>query len=243
MSRAFTERLLMVTVDIPELKLQPKNVVLDAGCGTGRHLRELAKIPDLKIVGIDKNEKDLNDASRSLQETPNAATNNFYVMKADINMLPFADEAFDCIICSEVLEHIPQHHDALQELVRVLKPQGNLIISVPRYFPERICWLISPAYHKEEGGHIRIYKKNHLRKILTSHGIKCWKINYKHALHAPYWWLKCLVGLKNEAHWLVKYYKIFLEWDIMQKPFLTRMLEGLLNPLLGKSIVFYLRKG
>lgn len=236
----------MVTVDISGLKLKAQSVVLDAGCGTGRHLRELAKIPGLKIVGIDKNEKDLRDAGQSLKDVKEIfgyPNNNSSVMKADINKLPFADESFDCVICSEVLEHIPRHHDALQELVRVLKPQGDLIISVPRYFPERICWLISPAYHNEDGGHIRIYKKNHLQKMMASNGIKCWKINYKHALHAPYWWLKCLVGLKNEAHWLVKYYKRFLEWDIMQKPFLTRMLEGLLNPLLGKSIVFYLRKG
>jgi ubiquinone/menaquinone biosynthesis C-methylase UbiE len=232
----------MVTVDIPELKLKKQSVVLDAGCGTGRHLRELAKIPDLKIVGIDNNEKELNNAYLSLQEMPDAATNNFCVMKADINDLPFTDEAFDCVICSEVLEHIPQHRDALQEMVRVLKPQGNLIISVPRYYPERICWLISPEYHNEKGGHIRIYKKKYLRKMLASHGIKCWKINYKHALHAPYWWLKCIVGLKNENNKLVKYYKMFLEWDIMQKPFLTRMLEGLLNPVLGKSVIFYLKK-
>jgi ubiquinone/menaquinone biosynthesis C-methylase UbiE len=232
----------MVTVDIPELKLQPKGVVLDAGCGTGRHMRELAKIPDLKIIGIDKNDKDLNDANRSLQDMPDAATNNIQVIKADINKLPFTDEAFDCVICSEVLEHIPHHHDALHELVRVLKPQGNLIISVPRYYPERICWLISPEYHNEPGGHIRIYKKKQLRKMLASHGIKCWKTNYKHALHAPYWWLKCLVGLKNEENTAVKYYKRFLEWDIMQKPFLTKILEGLLNPVLGKSVIFYLKK-
>jgi ubiquinone/menaquinone biosynthesis C-methylase UbiE len=232
----------MVTVDIRELKLQPECVVLDAGCGTGRHMRALAKIPDLKIVGIDKNDKDLDDANRSLLEMPDAAAHNFSVMKADINKLPFADEAFDCVICSEVLEHIPHHHNALQELVRVLKPQGTLIISVPRYYPERICWMISSEYHNEPGGHIRIYKKKHLRKMLASHGIKCWKTDYKHALHAPYWWLKCLVGLKNEDNAVVKYYKRFLEWDIMQKPFLTRMLEGLLNPVLGKSVIFYLKK-
>jgi ubiquinone/menaquinone biosynthesis C-methylase UbiE len=233
----------MVTVDIPELKLKQQSVVLDAGCGTGRHMRELAKIPDLKIVGIDKNEKELNDAYLSLQAMPDAATNNFCVIKADINEMPFAGEVFDCIICSEVLEHIPRHREALQELLRVLKPQGTLIISVPRYYPERICWLISPAYHNEQGGHIRIYKKNYLQKMLAGHGVQCWKINYKHSLHVPYWWLKCLVGLKNEEHWLVKYYKKFLEWDIMQKPLLTRVLEELLNPLLGKSIVFYLKKG
>jgi len=51
------------------------------------------------------------------------------------------------------------------------------------------------------------------------------------------------VGLKNEDHPLVRSYRKFLEWDIMKKPRPVRMLEELLNPLMGKSIVYYLRKG
>jgi ubiquinone/menaquinone biosynthesis C-methylase UbiE len=141
------------------------------------------------------------------------------------------------------LEHIEQQDEALRELIRVLKPQGILVISVPRYYPERICWLISSEYHNKEGGHIRIYTKKNLRKMIAKYGIKCWKINYKHALHVPYWWLKCLVGLKNEKNILVQYYKKFLEWDIMKKPIFTRVLETLLNPFLGKSIVLYTKKG
>jgi ubiquinone/menaquinone biosynthesis C-methylase UbiE len=233
----------MVTVDFPELKLKPHSIVLDAGCGTGRHMREMIQMPDLKIIGIDKNDHELREAYASLQEIPDANIDNCLIMKADIRKLPFAAASFDCVICSEVLEHIPEHNEALKELVRVLKPQGVIVISVPRYYPEKICWLISPVYHNAEGGHIRIYQKKKFRKMLASHGIKCWKINYKHALHAPYWWLKCLVGIKNEGHWLVRYYKKYLEWDILQKPFFTRMLEEILNPVLGKSIVFYLRKG
>jgi len=233
----------MITVDFHKLELPPQSVVLDAGCGTGRHLREMILRPDLKIVGLDTNDTELHKAYTSLQEIPGAQPNNCLVLKADINKLPFAAGSFDCVICSEVLEHIPEHDEALKELVRVLKPQGTIVISVPRYFPEKICWIISPAYHKEKGGHIRIYKKKDIYRMLRNHGIKCWGINYKHALHAPYWWLKCLVGLKNDEHWLIKYYKKFLEWDIMQKPVLVRILEAILNPLLGKSIVFYSKKG
>ena len=233
----------MVTVDFHKLNLKPHSMVLDAGCGTGRHLRALAGLTDLKIVGLDTNDSELLEAYKSLQQSSGVEPVNHLVLKADINRLPFAAEEFDCVICSEVLEHIEQHELALEELVRVLKPQGNIVISVPRYFPERICWLISPAYHSEKGGHIRVYRKKRLQKMLARQGINCWKINYKHALHAPYWWIKCLVGLKNENHWLVKYYKKFLEWDIMHKPIAVRLLEEMLNPVLGKSIVFYLKKG
>ena len=232
----------MVTVDFHELKLRPNSLILDAGCGSGRHLRALAKLPDLKIIGIDRNGSDLNDALTALKNMPDALSDNYLVSCADIKNLPFASASFDCVICSEVLEHIPEHENALKELVRILKPQGDLVVSVPRYFTEKICWLISTAYYNEEGGHVRIYKKKKLQKMLANQGVKCWKINYKHALHAPYWWLKCLVGLKNEKNVFIRYYKKFLEWDIMSKPRSVRVMESILNPLIGKSIVFYLKK-
>ena len=232
----------MITVDFHKMKLPAAGKVLDAGCGTGRHLREMVRRPDLKIVGVDANGGELHKARASLRETGGAEPANCLIVQANINELPFAAESFDCVICSEVLEHVPQHGAALKELIRVLKPQGAIVISVPRYYPEKICWLISPDYRNSEGGHVRIYRKKELRAMLSQHGMKCWKINYKHALHAPYWWLKCIMGLKNEDNRPVRYYKKFLEWDIMHKPFLTRLLEEILNPFLGKSIVFYLKK-
>jgi len=233
----------MITIDLNELNLRPHDVVLDAGCGLGRHLRHLARMPELKIFGIDKNTWALTETAKSVATMPDAQSKDFLFSIADITKLPFADASFDCVICSEVMEHIPDHEKALKELDRILKPQGTLALSVPRFFTERICWLISWDYHNEEGGHIRIYKKKQLREMLTRQGFKCWKINYKHALHSPYWWLKCLVGLKKEDHFLVKYYRKFLEWDIMKKPRFVRMLEEFLNPIMGKSIVYYLKKG
>jgi 2-polyprenyl-3-methyl-5-hydroxy-6-metoxy-1,4-benzoquinol methylase len=217
--------------------------VLDAGCGLGRHLRHLARMPELKIFGIDKNTWALTETAKSVATMPDAQSKDYLFSIADITKLPFADASFDCVICSEVLEHIPDHEKAMKELDRILKPQGTLVVSVPRFFTERICWFISWQYHNEEGGHIRIYKKKQLREMLTRQGFKCWKINYKHALHSPYWWLKCLVGLKKEEHLLVKYYRKFLEWDIMKKPRSVRMVEEILNPIMGKSIVYYLKKG
>jgi 2-polyprenyl-3-methyl-5-hydroxy-6-metoxy-1,4-benzoquinol methylase len=233
----------MVTIDLNELNLKPHDVVLDAGCGLGRHLRHLARMPELKIFGIDKNTWALTETAKSVATMPDAQSKDYLFSIADITKLPFADSSFDCVICSEVMEHIPDHEKALKELDRILKPQGTLAVSVPRFFTERICWFISWDYHNEEGGHIRIYKKKQLREMLTRQGFKCWKINYKHALHSPYWWLKCLVGLKKEDHPLVKYYRKFLEWDIMKKPRVVRMLEDFLNPIMGKSIVYYLKKG
>ena len=63
-----------------------------------------------------------------------------------------------------------------------------------------------------------------------------------HALHSPYWWLKCAVGPRNDDHPAVAKYRKFLEWDIVEQPTSTRVAERLLSPALGKSIVFYGQK-
>ena len=220
--------------------------VLDAGCGAGRHLCEAFRTAGVHVVGVDLNRGDLDKSHACLALMAAEAedkSGSWLVLKADVTRLPFKDEAFDVVICSEVLEHIPDNVRAISELVRVLKPGKDLVVSVPRFFPERICWALSQAYHNEPGGHIRIYKKKELLKLLEGAGTACWAIRYKHALHAPYWWLRCFVGHKNETSLPVKLYKRFLEWDIMRRPFWTGFLDRLLNPLIAKSIVFYLKKG
>jgi SAM-dependent methyltransferase len=233
----------MLTVDFQKLEIKPGSRILDAGCGRGRHLCEAFRSHGADVVGIDLNWEDLRNTKYYLNSINNRENGLRTVLLADVNRLPFKTGVFDTVICSEVLEHIPESRTAIAELVRVLKPGKNLVVSVPRFLPERICWAISESYHNESGGHIRIYRKKELRKQLEDAGTRCWSIRYKHALHAPYWWLKCLVGPKNESSRLVKWYKWFLERDIMKPSPLTRALDKMLLPFIAKSIVLYLKKG
>lgn len=217
--------------------------VLDAGCGAGRHLCEAFRGNGIDVVGIDVNWGDL-EKTRSFLCLMSATCNGHWLIaKGDVTHLPFQNESFDAVICAEVLEHIPDNRLAVQELVRVLKTGRDLVVSVPRFLPERICWALSEAYHQEPGGHIRIYRKSELLGLLRDAGTSCRGIRYRHALHSPYWWLRCFVGHKNEVSVPVKLYKRFLEWDIIHHPALTRILDKMLNPLLAKSIVYYMRKG
>ena len=113
---------------------------------------------------------------------------------ADVRCLPFKDNYFDLVICSEVMEHIPDHESAACEVIRVLKPGCDLVVSVPRYWPERICWSLSDEYHNANQGHVRIYKKKDLIALFENFGAKKWACHFAHSLHTPYWWLKCFVG-------------------------------------------------
>jgi len=92
------------------------------------------------------------------------------------------------------------------------------------------------------GGHVRIYSATELKAKLRSAGLEVTASHHAHALHSPYWWLKCAVGPRNNDHSLVKKYREFLEWDIMTQPRSMQVAERALSPLMGKSFVVYSRK-
>ena len=114
-------------------------------------------------------------------------------------------------------------------------------VTVPRRWPEQVCWALSAAYHEVEGGHVRIYRASELRASLEEAGLEFLGSHHAHALHAPYWWLKCAVGVEKDTATTRAYHRL-LVWDMMSRPALTRVSERLLNPVLGKSVVLYLRK-
>jgi SAM-dependent methyltransferase len=159
---------------------------------------------------------------------------------ADARHLPFDDGGFDVVIAAEVLEHIDEDATAIAELCRVLRPGGLLAVTVPRWWPERVCWALSSEYHNVPGGHVRIYRRSDLAERLRRSGLVIAPPHHHaHALHSPYWWLRCLLGLSREQPAAARLYHRFLVYDLMHRPRWTRSLERALNPVLGKSVVLY----
>lgn len=235
----------MITVDFKRLDIKPGFKILDIGCGPARHTCAAYRFENVVAIGADLNFNDILQAKEQLEYhdmIEEHAGGSWGLFVSDITCLPFDDNYFDLVICSEVLEHIPDERMAIKEIARVLKPGNNLVVSVPRYMPERICWALSEDYHSVNQGHIRIYKKHKLIKLLENAGTTHWASHYAHSLHSPYWWLKCAVGPTRKDSVLVNLYHRFLTWDIMEKPRITRVLDTLLNPILGKSLVVYLKK-
>ncbi len=239
----------MITVDfnrlfVPDSSRLAGYRILDIGCGTGRHTCAAFRFENVVVIGADLNFEKVFEARKRLkfQEKLGEGGGVWGICVSDITCLPFEDDFFDLIICSEVLEHVRDQKAALAETIRVLKPEMNLVVSVPRYLPERVCWALSAEYKNADNGHIRIYKKRELLYLLESSGVKQWGFHYAHSLHTPYWWLKCLVGPKRDDCTFVNLYHRLLVWDMMRRPWITRFLDKLLNPVLGKSVVIYLRK-
>jgi ubiquinone/menaquinone biosynthesis C-methylase UbiE len=159
-----------------------------------------------------------------------------------VYQLPFEENFFDLIICSEVLEHLDDYHAAIDEIYRVLKPQGKFLPSVPSFWPEKICWALSSGYQNMPGGHVRIFKKNQVIDEIKEHGFKYEHSERFHGLHSAYWWLRCLFWNNQDSNYLVKIYKKILEYQILQSPVWLNNFEKIINPVFGKSIAFYFEK-
>jgi len=235
----------VITVDFNRINISAGSRILDIGCGSGRHTCRAYEIEGVRVIGMDASFEDVCEARGRLlyHEAIGAHGGGRWAVAAgDITNLPFPDASFDLLICAEVMEHIPDDSRAAQELMRVVKPGGRLVVSVPRYFPEKICWKLSSQYYSANGGHVRIYRRKRIRSLFENAGARLWAAHFAHSLHTPYWWLKCWVGPTRQDSNAVNRYHQFLTWDIMQKPRITRLMDMLLNPVLGKSLVLYFQK-
>ena len=232
----------MLTVDFSRFPISHGEQVLDLGCGFGRHAFEVYR-RGANVVAVDWSAEEVAQVNTMFHamRTEGEASPDLLAraVRGDLTALPFPDNSFDAVIASEVLEHIPADEAAFAEIARVVRPGGRVALTVPRWWPERVCWALSTEYHDVAGGHVRIYRGDEMADKMRAAGLTPTGSHHAHALHAPYWWLNCALGKESLPSRL--YHRV-LVWDIMKRPWLTRTSEQVLNPVLGKSFVIYAEK-
>lgn len=235
----------MLTVDFDRLRVGRRTRFIDVGAGAGRHSFEaLRRGADVTAFDLDEVElKGVADMFAAMEIEGEVPPGGRATTQAGTVLdMPYDDGHFDVVLASEILEHVPQDDAAIAELERILAPGGLLGVTVPRWWPEKVCWLLSDEYHANEGGHIRIYRDRELRAKLEATGLHFLHRHWAHALHSPYWWLKCAVGVERDQHPAVAAYHRLLVWDMMKAPKVTRWAERALDPVMGKSVCLYFRK-
>ena len=234
----------MIAIEPDLLGINNGDITLDAGCGDGRHSWEVYNGKHSTLVAFDidavsvKKNKYMLESLRQQKEV----RGEYHLMVANVTKLPFKDGSFGKVICSEVLEHIPEDRMAVSELTRVLRKDGAIGISVPHYLAESICWKLSREYYGFPGGHIRIYRTRELLHLANTAGLSVYGIRHKHGLHSFYWVLRCVFGIKNEKAKVPSLYNRFLEWDLRANHSFFRWIEGPLNRLCPKSLAIYARR-
>ncbi len=237
----------MLTIRYDKLGVRAGDLVLDAGAGFGRHAFEFAR-RGANIVALDYAADEVvttRGTFGAMVEAGELAEERYVgVLRGDATRLPFADNSFDCVITSEVLEHIQHDVAAIHEFMRVLKPGGVFAATVPAWMPEKVNWMLSDEYHapKSVGGHVRIYSATELKAKLRSAGLSVTGSHRAHGLHSPYWWLKCAVGPRRTDSKAVNAFQRLLEWEITKQPRSMKLVERVLAPVLGKSFVVYAHK-
>jgi SAM-dependent methyltransferase len=228
---------MLLTVDLERLDIQPGHLLLDAGCGEGRHCFG-AMTRGASVVGLDLDLEAMRDASKNLRKRGIENGRLGEMAQGDAFHLPFADATFDRIICSEVMEHVHDYRGALRELARVAKPGAKIAVTIPTATSEHLYLRLGDEYFESPGGHIRIFRPRDLAKGLAAAGFDAVGCGFAHGFHTPYWMLRCVMHLPNaDESLLVRLYREFLI-RATASPWMAR-LEGALNYVCPKSVIVY----
>jgi SAM-dependent methyltransferase len=152
---------------IAGMRLPARARILDAGCGSGRNMVELAHHGT--VTGVE-----LSHTSVTLAREREAGE----VIEGSILEMPFAADSFDLAVTLDVIEHLEDDLGALRELRRTVTPGGSLLVTVPAY-----PWLWSG--HDEINHHYRRYTRRSLRQVAEQAGWEQVRTTYFNSLLLP----------------------------------------------------------
>lgn len=153
-----------ITQTLNLLQVNPPNRILDLGCGTGLLLQSLlSKFPEAKLVGIDFSPEMLNVAKQRLPET-------IELHLGSSEDLPFAENSFDLVISTSAFHYFPNPGLAITEITRVLKTNGNLVITdwCADYWTCRLLDLWLRLFNR---AHVHTYTVKEFEQLFQSQGL------------------------------------------------------------------------
>ena len=165
---------------VEALELREGDKILEVGCGNGYYLSLLNRLGlKISLTGIDNDKAALFDAQRFIGDE------KVNLIFADATSFPFKNNSFNKIICSEVIEHVKDDKKVLQEMHRVLKSGGIMVLSTCDinypFFWDPINWLLQHRFrtHIKRGfwsgiwnQHLRMYEKKEVEKLVNEVNFK-----------------------------------------------------------------------
>ncbi len=232
---------MLLTVDLERLDIREGHLLLDAGCGEGRHCFGALE-RGARVVGLDLDFEAMRLAHRRLRSRGEELESTGTMLQGNTFGLPFADATFDRVICSEVMEHVHDYGAAVAELARVTKPGGRIAVTIPTATSEHLYLRLGDDYFESPGGHIRIFKPRDLAKALGRAGLTTEGAGFAHGLHTMYWVLRSIMSLPNaDDSRMVRAYRMYLV-RATGSPLMDWFEKRILNYICPKSVILYAQK-
>lgn len=165
-------------IDVAALRFVPERLgrgprVLDVACGTGIFLKQLlAQVPGIEAYGVDASADMLVQARMVLKGQLYAHVERAQIGTSQTANLPYAQETFDLITCTNALHDMPEPAGVLAELKRLLAPGGQLVVEdfaprEPRFFWAAFEWLLQ----RIEGRSVRAYTLSEAHALCQQAGL------------------------------------------------------------------------
>ena len=148
--------------------------LLDVACGTGLLLKQLfAQVPDMEVYGIDASADMLAQARAALQDYPDVHLEHLRIEKGMASNLPYPQDYFDLITCTNALHDIPEAASLLTELGKLLTPEGQLVVEdfsprQPRLLWASFAWFLQLI----EGNKVHAYTLKNAKLLCTQAGLR-----------------------------------------------------------------------
>src|SRR3989344_5771319 len=143
---------------LEELRFTSATKILDISCGTGELLKKLQGKAEL--YGIDISEEMLKVARKKLGQAN--------LQTGDVHNLPFEENYFDYVITTEAFHHYYNQQKALQEMIRITKKGGKVIVADINFFLKPIHWL----FETFEPGCVKVNSKKEIKRLFEEVGLR-----------------------------------------------------------------------
>jgi cyclopropane fatty-acyl-phospholipid synthase-like methyltransferase len=170
-------------IDTDHLGLRPGDRVLDLGCARGEHSLALARA-GFRVVGADVDEA-LLAMLRSAADREQLPVETWV---QDVQAGLPEPGSFDAVVCTEVLEHVPDYRRGIAEIARALKPGGRACISVPTGLTEMIFHRLHP-YYVHDSTHVNVFTRSLLLSELERAGLRVLRFEGKGSEWTAFWLL------------------------------------------------------
>ena len=147
--------------------IKAEDSVIDVGCGDGGH-SSFAAFQGAEVFATDI---DAAKVEKTRQVLEKSKASSFEAVASDSNPLPVEDGRFSKVICTEVLEHVPDPEQFISELVRVGRPGAQFLLTVPDPASENLQKDLAPPCYWEAPNHLRIFSHEDFESLVTSAGL------------------------------------------------------------------------